>query len=90
MFYQGKTFYGSNMRNLISDVVTNCTKPLSQTFHESAFVKAFADLDVPRDLVENMKYLQMIEVNKNKKPRTMTPAGAQRRKKWLSSTSRHR
>ena len=35
IFYQGNTFYGPNMRNLISDVVTNRTKPLSQTFHES-------------------------------------------------------
>ena len=46
MIYQGKTIYGSNMRNFISDVVTNRTKPLSQTFHESAFPKALADLDV--------------------------------------------
>ena len=83
MIYQGKTFYGSNMRNLISDVVTNRTKSLSQTFHESAFVKAIADLDVPKDLVKNMKHLQMIEVYKNEKPQKMTPAGAERRKKWL-------
>ena len=46
MIYQGKNIYGSNMRNFISDVVTNRTKPLSQTFHESAFAKALADLDV--------------------------------------------
>ena len=90
MIYQGKTFYGSNMRNLISDVVTNRTKSLSQTFHESAFVKAIADLDVPKDLVKNIKHLQMIEFYKNKKPQTITPAGAERKKKWLSSTSRHR
>ena len=87
IFYQGNTFYGPNMRNLISDVVTNRTKPLSQTFHESAFVKALADLDVPRDLVKNMKHLQVIEVNKNEKRQTMTPAGAERRKKLSSSTS---
>ena len=42
------------------------------------------------NLKMNLKHLQMIEVNKNEKPRTMTPAGAERRKKWLSSTSRHR
>ena len=87
IFYQGNTFYGPNMRNLISDVVTNRTKPLSQTFHESAFVKALADLDVLRDLVKNMKHLQVIEVNKNEKRQTMTPAGAERRKKLSSSTS---
>ena len=87
IFYQGNTFYGPNMRNLISDVVTNRTKPLSQTFHESTFVKALADLDVPRDLVKNMKHLQVIEVNKNEKRQTMTPAGAERRKKLSSSTS---
>ena len=52
------------MRNFISDVVTNCTEPSSKTFHESAFVKALADLDVPKDLVKNMKHLQMIEVYK--------------------------
>ena len=46
MIYQGKTIYGSNMRNFISDVVTNRTKPLSEAFHESAFPKALADLDV--------------------------------------------
>ena len=61
MIYQGKTFYGSNMRNLISHV-TNRTKSLSQTFHESAFVKVLADLDVPKDLVKNMNHLQMTEV----------------------------
>ena len=83
MIYQGKTFCGSNMRNLISDVVTNRTKSLSQTFHESAFVKAIADLDVPKDLVKNIKHLQMIEVYKNEKPQKMTPAGAERRKKSL-------
>ena len=81
MTYQGKIFYGSNMRELISDVVTNRTKPSSQAFRESAFVKALADLDVPKDLVKNMKHLQMIEVYKNKKPQTITPAGAERRKK---------
>ena len=54
MIYQGKIFYGSIMRNLISDVVTNRTKPLSQAFHESAFVKALADLDVPKDLAKNI------------------------------------
>ena len=78
------------MRNLISDVVTNRTKPSSQTFHESAFVKALADLDVPKDLVKNMKHIQMIEFFRNEKAQTMTPAGAERRKKWFSSTSRHR
>ena len=90
MIYQGKTFYGSNMRNPISDVVTNRTKPSSQTFHESAFVKALANLDVPKNLVKNMKHIQMIEVYKNEQPQTMTPARAERRKKWLSLTSRHR
>ena len=90
MIYQGKSFYGSNMKNLISDVVTNRTKPLSQTFREIVFVKALADLDVPKDLVKNMKQMQMLTVYKNEKPQTMTPAGAKRRKKWLSSASRHR
>ena len=90
MIYQKNTFYGSKMRNLISDVVTNHTRPSSQTFHESTFVKALADLDVPKDLVKNMKHLQMIEVYKNEKPQTMTPTGAERRKMWLPSTSRHR
>ena len=46
MIYQVKTFYGSNMRNLISDVVTYRAKPSSQIFHESTFLKAFKDLDV--------------------------------------------
>ena len=46
MIYQVKTFYGSNMRNLISDVVTNRAKPSPQIFHESTFVKPFKDLDV--------------------------------------------
>ena len=73
IIYQGKTFYGSNMRNLISDVVTNRTKPSSQTCHESAFVKALADLDFPKDLVKNMKHLQMIEVYKNKKNHKQRP-----------------
>ena len=49
MTYQGKNFYGPNMKNLISDVVTNRTKPSTQTFHGSAFMKALADLDVPKD-----------------------------------------
>ena len=62
MIYQGKTFYGSNMRNLISHVVTNGTKSLSQTFHEKAFVNALADLDVLKDLVKHMKHLQMTEI----------------------------
>ena len=53
--------------------MTNRTKPLSQTFHQSDFVKAIADLDVPKDLVKNMKHLQMIEAYKNEKPQTMTP-----------------
>ena len=79
MIYQGKTFYGSNMRNLIFDVVTNDTKSLSQTFHESAFVKALTDIDVPKNLVKNMKHLQMLEVYKNGKPQIMTPAGGERR-----------
>ena len=88
--YQENTFYGSNMRNLISNIVTNCTNPSSQIFHESAFMKALADLDVPKDLVQNVMHLQMIKVYKNEKPQTMTLIGAERRKKWLSSTSRHR
>ena len=87
LIYQENTFYGSNMRNLISDVVTNRRKPSSQTFHDSAFGKALADLDVPKDLVESVKRLQMLKVYKNEKPQTMTPVGAERRKKWLSSTS---
>ena len=87
MIYQGKTFYGSNITNLISDVVTNRRKPLSQTFHESAFKKALADLDVPKDLVKNMKHLQMLEVYKNEKPQTITPADKERKKKWLALTS---
>ena len=90
IIYRGKTFYGSNMRTLISDVVTNRTKLSSHRFHESAFLKALTDLDVPKDLVKNKKHLQMLEDYKNGKPETMTPAGAERRKKWLSSTSRHR
>ena len=53
--------------------------PSSQAFHVSAFVKALADLDVPKDLVKNMKHLQ-IEVYKNEKPQTMTPAGTERKK----------
>ena len=69
------------MRNLIFDVVTNCTKPLSQTFYEGAFIKALADLDVPKELVKNMKHLKMIEVYTDEKPQTMTFAGAERRKK---------
>ena len=87
LIYQENTFYGSNMRNLISDVVTNRRKPSSQTFHDSAFGKALADLDVPKDLVESVKRLQMLKVYKSEKPQTMTPVGAERRKKWLSSTS---
>ena len=87
LIYQENTFYGSNMRNLISDVVTNRRKPSSQTFHDSAFGKALADLDVPKDLVESVKRLQMLKVYKNEKPQTMPPVGAERRKKWLSSTS---
>ena len=83
MIYQRKTFNGSNMKNVMFDVVTNHTKPSPQTFHESAFVKALADLDVPKDLVKNMKHIQMIEVYKNEKPQTMTPAGAERRKKMV-------
>ena len=79
MIYQGKTFCGSNMRNLIFDVVTNDTKSLSQTFHESAFVKALTDLDVPKNLVKNVKHLQMLEVYKNEKSQIMTPAGGERR-----------
>ena len=82
IIYQEMTFYRSNMRNMIFDAVTNRTKLLSQTF-------PLADLDVPKDLVKNMKHLQMIEVYKNEKPQTATPTGAYRRKKWLPSTSQH-
>ena len=42
-------------------------KTFVPTYHESTFVKALADLDFPKDLVKNMKHLQMIEVYKNKK-----------------------
>ena len=77
------------MRNLISDVMTYSTKPSSQTFHDSAFVKALPHLDVPEDLVKNVKHLQMFEVYKNEKPQTMSPAGPETRKKWLPSTSQH-
>ena len=66
MIDQGKTFYGSNMRNLISGVVTNHTKSSLLTFHESAFMKALADLDVPKDFVKNLNPLKLIEVYKNK------------------------
>ena len=78
------------MRNLLSDVVRNRRKPSSQTFHESAFVKAFGGLDVPKDMLENVKHLQMLEVCKNEKPQTVTPAGVERMKKWLTLISRHR
>ena len=44
-------------------------------------MKALADLDVSKDLVKNVKHLQMLEAYKNEKPQTMTPAGAERRKK---------
>ena len=67
MIYQGKTFYGSNISHLISDFVGNRKKLLSQTFHGSAFVKAFADLDVPEDLVRNTTHSQMLEVYKTDK-----------------------
>ena len=77
------------MRNLISDVMTNSTKPSSQTFHDSDFVKALPHLNVPKDLVKNVKHLQILEVYKNEKPQTMTPAGPETTKKWLSSTSQH-
>ena len=46
MIYQWKTFYGSNMKNLISNVMTNRAKPSSQTFNESAPVKTLAYVDV--------------------------------------------
>ena len=69
------------MRSLISDAMTNRKKPPSQTFYERAFVKPLADLDVSKDLVKNVKHLQMLEVYKNEKPQTMTRAGAERRKK---------
>ena len=54
------------MRNPISDVMTNCTKPSSQTFHDSAFVKALPHLDVPEDLVKNVKHLRMLSVKKHR------------------------
>ena len=60
------------MRILKSDVLTNRTKASSQTFHESAFVKALADIDVSKVLVKNVKHLQTIEVYKNEKPESMT------------------
>ena len=82
MIYQGKTFYGSNISHLISDVIANRKKPLSQTFHGSAFVKALPDLDVPKDLVRNTSHLQMLEVYKTEKPHTMS---SERKRKWLSS-----
>ena len=60
MIYQGKSFYGSNMRNMIFDVLTNRTKVSFQMF-------PLEDLDALKDLVKNMKHLQMIEVYKNEK-----------------------
>ena len=43
-------------------VVINPTKKNSfQTFHESTFVKALAYLEVPKDLLKNVKHLQMVE-----------------------------
>ena len=81
MIYQRKTFYGSNMKNLISNVMTNRAKPSSQTFNESAPVKTLAYIDVAKDLVKNMKHLQMLEVYKNEKPQTMILTGAERRKR---------
>ena len=44
-------------------------------------MKALADLDVPnKNLVKNMKHLEMLEVHKSDKPQTMTLAAAERRK----------
>ena len=54
------------MRNLISDVMTYSTKPSSQTFHDSAFVKALPHLDVPEDLVKNVKHLRMLSVKNHR------------------------
>ena len=56
LIYQGKNFYGSNISNLISDVAANQKTSLSQTFHGNAFMKALADLDVPKDLVRNTSH----------------------------------
>ena len=55
----------------------NCKKFSSKTFHESAFVKALVDLDVPIALVKrHERHLQMLKVCKNGKPQTMTLADA--------------
>ena len=92
MIYQGKTFYGSNMCHLLSDVLSTRKKPLSQTFHGSAFLKALSELDVPGDLIKNVNQSQMLEVYKNEDfsqpSQNLSVKKKQRRKeKWLSSTS---
>lgn len=63
--------------NLISDIMINCKKFSSKTFHESVFVKALVDLDVPIALVKrHERHLQMLKVCKNGKPQTMMLADA--------------
>lgn len=68
---QGKNFYRLDMGHLISLVVTNRKKPSTQRFHESAFVKDVTKQNGLKDLVKNMRHLQILEAYKNKKPQTM-------------------
>ena len=93
MIYEGKTYHGSKMSDLLADVVTKRKKPISHSFHRGAFLKALADIDVPTDMIKNEKHSQMLEAYKNEPYELKTESPVKKKKKetnWLSSTSSRR
>ena len=54
MVYQGTTFNSSKTSSLLSGVLRNCKKPMSQKFKRDAFQKSLVDVNVLEDLVKNL------------------------------------
>jgi len=73
IIYQGQLVKGTNITDLILDVMSVRSKKHLPTFHEATFTKALADINVPNDWIKNGKRLDEIRLYKYEEERKVTP-----------------
>ena len=96
--YRGEAIKGSNISNLIRNVLTRTGRnDKSGVFPTTTFTKALAELNVPEDWVKNKKQLGLFHSYKTKDSDSQyysTPHNRKRtsatKSNWLSSTSSFR
>lgn len=65
---RGKNLKGSNLGNLIGDIVRSRKNPSTDSSQSRVFLKALADLKLPNYLIKNKNYLKKFRVLKGLKP----------------------